>query len=200
MRASSSPGPRRGTRSVMVRASSSATTKPVPPLAGAPSGSLGGSPGGMFCQPSEPTASAQPQASVYLGGRAGGQEADVGLSMDRVDDLAGRAAFTDLASGAGGRDPAHQFVFDSGDAVALHPLLARGSGPTHASGARPLRKRRDHAAPRPADLARGRVPMASRSAPAACSGPGARVHSRPPPSSRAVWWCLPAVRAAASAA
>ena len=53
------------------------------------------------------------KASVYLGGRAGGQEADVGLSMDRVYDPAGRAVFTDLASGGGGRDPAHQFVFDS---------------------------------------------------------------------------------------
>ncbi|MDP2339947.1 MAG: hypothetical protein Q8O67_03230 [Deltaproteobacteria bacterium] len=50
--------------------------------------------------------------SVYLGGRAGGQEADVGVSFDRVYDPAGRAVFTDLANGSDGRDPAHRFVFD----------------------------------------------------------------------------------------
>jgi len=67
--------------------------------------------------------------SVYLGGRAGGQEADVGLSMDRVYDPAGRAVFTDLASGSDGRDPAHQFVFDSGARA-----LKNGRGDVVAAG------------------------------------------------------------------
>ena len=50
--------------------------------------------------------------SVYLGGRSGGQEADVGLSWDRVRDSQGRAVFTDLAGGSDLRQPEHQFVFD----------------------------------------------------------------------------------------
>lgn len=67
--------------------------------------------------------------SVYLGGRSGGQEADVGLSYDRVYDPAGKAVFTDNASGSDGRDPAHAFTFD-GQARALK----NGNGDVVASG------------------------------------------------------------------
>lgn len=51
--------------------------------------------------------------SVYLGGNAGGAEADVGLSFDRVYDGKGNAVFTDLAGGSDLRKPEHQFTFDS---------------------------------------------------------------------------------------
>ena len=55
------------------------------------------------------------KASVYLGGHAGPQEADVGLSFDRVYDAKGHATVTDLdVGGPEQRQPQHQFVFDNG--------------------------------------------------------------------------------------
>jgi hypothetical protein len=70
--------------------------------------------------------------SVYLGGRAAGQEADVGLSYNRVLDTHGRAVFSDLPEGSDARrlrDPTHQFSFD-----AQQRALVDGTGAVVASG------------------------------------------------------------------
>lgn len=73
--------------------------------------------------------------SVYLGGRAGGQhgqEADVGLSYDRVYDKAGKAVFTNQPEGADPaalRDPRNQFIYDGASSS-----LKDGTGAVVATG------------------------------------------------------------------
>lgn len=70
--------------------------------------------------------------SVYLGGRAGGQEADVGLSYDRVYDVAGKAVFTNQAEGADPaalRNPKNQFIYDGASSS-----LKDGAGTVIATG------------------------------------------------------------------
>ncbi len=76
--------------------------------------------------------------SVYLGGRSGHQEADVGLSFDRVYDSAGRAVFTNQPEGAAAaalRDPKNQFVFDAGTTT-----LKDGTGAVVAKGEADVKK------------------------------------------------------------
>lgn len=76
--------------------------------------------------------------SVYLGGRTGHQEADVGLSFDRVYDSAGRAVFTNQPEGADPkalRDPKNQFVYDGASSS-----LKDGTGKVIAHGEADVKK------------------------------------------------------------
>lgn len=69
--------------------------------------------------------------SVYLGGQHG-QEADMGLSYDRVYDKAGKAVFTNQHEGADPaelRDPKNQFVYDGASSS-----LKDGTGAVVATG------------------------------------------------------------------
>ena len=88
--------------------------------------------------------------SVYMGGHAGGNELDCGLTWDRVYDSQRRATYTDCANGSDGRDPAHRFVRGMDGA---QQTLVDGNGKVVAKGlaevAEKLKSLRPHFAFRP---------------------------------------------------